>query len=124
MQRRPRRNHTAAFKAKVALAAIKGDRTLAQPHRKYNKREYRTPILPKVPQRSIMCRVQQDIRARRRRWCSTRTTAPSPSSGAPAGAASTTIYGRLPPQGDSVAVGGIGCTNLSGLLLERSCSGP
>ena len=30
MNRRPRRNHTPAFKAKVALAAIKGDRTLAQ----------------------------------------------------------------------------------------------
>jgi transposase len=27
--RRPRRNHSAAFKAKVALAALKGDRTLA-----------------------------------------------------------------------------------------------
>ena len=34
MPRRPRRNHTPAFKSKVALAAIKGDRTvseLAQP---------------------------------------------------------------------------------------------
>ena len=30
MSRRPRRNHTPAFKAKVALAAIMGDRTLAQ----------------------------------------------------------------------------------------------
>ena len=30
MNRRPRRNHTPAFKAKVALAAIKGDRTIAQ----------------------------------------------------------------------------------------------
>ena len=30
MSRRPRRNHVPAFKAKVALAAIKGDRTLAQ----------------------------------------------------------------------------------------------
>ena len=30
MSRRTRRNHTAAFKAKVALAAVKGDRTLAQ----------------------------------------------------------------------------------------------
>jgi transposase-like protein len=30
MPKRPRRNHTPAFKAKVALAAIKGDRTLAQ----------------------------------------------------------------------------------------------
>src|SRR2546427_7762771 len=30
MSRRTRRNHTPAFKAKVALAALKGDRTLAQ----------------------------------------------------------------------------------------------
>ena len=30
MNRRPRRNHTPAFKAKVALAAIKGEMTLAQ----------------------------------------------------------------------------------------------
>ena len=30
MSRRPRRNHLPAFKAKVALAAIKGDRTIAQ----------------------------------------------------------------------------------------------
>ena len=30
MQRRPRRNHTPAFKAKVALAAIKGDRTVSE----------------------------------------------------------------------------------------------
>ena len=30
MNRRPRRNHSPAFKAKVALAAVKGDRTLVQ----------------------------------------------------------------------------------------------
>ena len=30
MSRRPRRNHIAAFKARVALAAIKGDRTLVE----------------------------------------------------------------------------------------------
>jgi transposase len=30
MSRRPRRNHTPGVKAKVALASIKGDRTLAQ----------------------------------------------------------------------------------------------
>ncbi len=30
MSRRPRRNHTAVFKAKVALAAIKGEKTLAE----------------------------------------------------------------------------------------------
>ena len=30
MSRRPRRNHTAAFKAKVALAAVRGELTLAE----------------------------------------------------------------------------------------------
>jgi transposase len=30
MSRRPRRNHSSAFKAKVAIAAIKGERTIAQ----------------------------------------------------------------------------------------------
>ena len=30
MPRRPRRNHSPAFKAKVALAAIKGDKTIAE----------------------------------------------------------------------------------------------
>jgi transposase-like protein len=30
MSRRPRRNHGAEFKAKVALAAIRGDKTLSE----------------------------------------------------------------------------------------------
>ena len=30
MSRRPRRNHTPGFKAKVALAAVKGDKTLSE----------------------------------------------------------------------------------------------
>ena len=30
MSRRPRRNHSPGFKAKVALAAVKGDQTVAQ----------------------------------------------------------------------------------------------
>ena len=30
MTRRARRNHTAAFKAKVALAAVKGEKTIAE----------------------------------------------------------------------------------------------
>ncbi len=30
MSRRPRRNHVAAFKAKVALAAVRGEKTLAE----------------------------------------------------------------------------------------------
>ena len=30
MSRRPRRNHSAGFKAKVALEAVKGDKTIAE----------------------------------------------------------------------------------------------
>ena len=30
MSRRPRRNHSPAFKSKVALAAVKGDQTIAE----------------------------------------------------------------------------------------------
>jgi transposase len=30
MSKRPRRNHTPAFKAKVAIAAVKGEKTLAE----------------------------------------------------------------------------------------------
>ncbi|WP_345574798.1 transposase, partial [Stakelama sediminis] len=30
MSRRPRRDHSPAFKAKVALAAVKGEKTLAE----------------------------------------------------------------------------------------------
>jgi transposase-like protein len=30
MSRRPRRNRTAAFKAKVVLAAVKGEKTLSE----------------------------------------------------------------------------------------------
>jgi transposase len=34
--RRPRRNHSAAYKAKVALAAVKGDKTLAELAEKFD----------------------------------------------------------------------------------------
>jgi len=34
--RRPRRNHSAAFKAKVAIAAMKGDQTLASLAERYD----------------------------------------------------------------------------------------
>ena len=34
--RRPRRNHTAAYKAKVALAALKGDKTLTELSEKFD----------------------------------------------------------------------------------------
>ena len=35
MSRRPRRNHSAAFKAKVALEALKGEQTLADLAQRY-----------------------------------------------------------------------------------------
>jgi transposase len=34
--RRPRRNHSATFKAKVAIAAVKGDQTLVQLAERYD----------------------------------------------------------------------------------------
>ena len=34
--KRPRRNHTAAYKAKVAVAALKGDKTLAELSEKFD----------------------------------------------------------------------------------------
>lgn len=36
MSRRPRRNHSPAFKAKVAIAAIKGDKTLSELAQQYD----------------------------------------------------------------------------------------
>ena len=36
MSRRPRRTHSAAFKAKVALAAVRGDKTLADSAQQYD----------------------------------------------------------------------------------------
>ena len=36
MSRRARRNHTPAFKAKVALAAVKGERTITQLSEQYD----------------------------------------------------------------------------------------
>jgi transposase len=36
MSRRPRRNHSPAFKAKVALDAIRGDKTLAELAKQYD----------------------------------------------------------------------------------------
>ena len=38
MSKRPRRNHPASFKAKVALAAVKGEKTLAELARQFNGR--------------------------------------------------------------------------------------
>ncbi len=36
MSKRPRRNHSPAFRAKVALAAVKGEKTLAELAQQYD----------------------------------------------------------------------------------------
>jgi transposase-like protein len=41
MSRRPRRNHTAAFKAKVALAALKGEKPLTELAQQFDVRANR-----------------------------------------------------------------------------------
>jgi hypothetical protein len=56
MNRRPRRNHSPAFKAKVALAALKGDRVHGLPA---NRRLLRLPRrqfqrIPKIEQRGAI----------------------------------------------------------------------
>ena len=54
--RRPRRNHTAAFKAKVAVAALKGDKTLAELAEKFDLHtnqitQWRTQLLESADRR-------------------------------------------------------------------------
>ena len=51
--KRPRRNHAAPFKAKVALAALKGDRTLAELAEQYDVHpnqivQWKTQLLERV----------------------------------------------------------------------------
>jgi len=41
MSRSPRRNHSAAFKAKVALAALKDDKTLAELSKQFDVHQNR-----------------------------------------------------------------------------------
>ncbi len=43
MSKRPRRNHTPAFKAKVALAAVKGEKTLAELAQQFDVHPNRIP---------------------------------------------------------------------------------
>jgi hypothetical protein len=63
MSRRPRRNHTPAFKAKVALAAVKGEMTLAQLAEHFDL--HPNQITLEVPTSGTGCRC---FRSRRRQW--------------------------------------------------------
>ena len=42
MTKRPRRNHSPAFKAKIAIAAIRGERTLAELAQQFDARRRAT----------------------------------------------------------------------------------
>ena len=59
MNRRPRRNHTPAFKAKVALAAVKGDRTITQLAEQFDVHPnqittWKAQLESKPPMRSVL----------------------------------------------------------------------
>ena len=54
MSKRPRRNHAAAFKAKMALAAVRGEQTIAEIAQKHDVHpnqvtEWRKQLLERAP---------------------------------------------------------------------------
>ena len=51
MSKRPGRNHTASFKAKVALAAVKGEKTLAELAQQLRSTPIRSPSGKPAPRR-------------------------------------------------------------------------
>lgn len=64
MNRRPRRNHSPAFKAQVALAAVNGDPTICQLAEHFDVHPNQDPVLPsrrrRVVQRSL-CRSRAQL---------------------------------------------------------------
>jgi hypothetical protein len=56
MIRRPRRNHSPAFKAKVALAAVKGGRTVAQLAEHFDVHPNQITIWKSQLETSCVCR--------------------------------------------------------------------
>ena len=58
MTKRKRRNHTSAFKAKVAVAALKGERTLAELAEQYDVHPNQIQDW-KIPQNLLAYQLQQ-----------------------------------------------------------------
>ena len=81
MKKRARRNHSPVFKAKVALAAIKGDRTLAQLSEQFDVHANQiTDWKDQLVELAAKCSsVDQAVRRRHRRWTSRRRTPKSAS---------------------------------------------
>ena len=76
MTRRPRRNHTPVFKAKVALAAIKGEKTLAELAQQFDVHanqitQWRSQLLEGAPMYLAARPAQSQPR---RRWTSRHCT--------------------------------------------------
>ena len=71
--KRPRRNHTAAYKAKVALAALKGDKTLAELSEKFDVHasqivQWKAQLLDGAMGVFLTMRAMSAVR----KWCSPR----------------------------------------------------
>ena len=63
MTRRPRRNHSPAFKAKVALAALKGERTLAELAAQFVDRDVKGEIVVVVDRGAAVAATAEDVEA-------------------------------------------------------------
>jgi len=80
MSRRPRRNHTATFKAKVALAAIKGEKTLSELAQEFDVHANQiTSVEEQLLEGAIgSLAVKQKRNPQLRRWTSRRFTQDRP----------------------------------------------
>jgi transposase len=59
MSRRPRRNHSPAFKAKVALEAIRGDKTIAEIAHKHDVHPNQVTDWPALGIRALHAKIGQ-----------------------------------------------------------------
>jgi transposase len=76
MTRRTRRTHTAAFKAKVALAAIQGDKTLSELAQQFDvhPNQITTWKTQLIERSAVLFGSGGGAASRRRRWTSRRCT--------------------------------------------------